>query len=54
MSDYVQSKDHIQLAHDTAVQSMVLLKNNGTNSLPINSPYKKACVSPYFQSVCVD
>ena len=45
MSDYIQSKGHIQLAHDMAVQSMVLLKNDPNNSLPITSPYKKACVS---------
>lgn len=45
MSDYIQSKEHIQLAHDMAVQSMVLLKNDPKNGLPIISPYKKACVS---------
>ena len=45
MSDYIQSKEHIQLAHDMAVQSMVLLKNDPNNSLPITSPYKKVCVS---------
>lgn len=45
MSDYIQSSNHIQLAHDAAVQSMVLLKNNRSTSLPIATPYKKACVS---------
>ena len=45
-SDYVQSKEHIQLAYDMAVQSIVLLKNDHSNGLPITSPKKKACVSP--------
>ena len=48
MSDYIQSKEHIQLAHDMATQSMVLLKNNMSNGLPITSPYKNACVCQYF------
>ena len=47
ISDYIQSKQHIQLAHDMATQTMVLLKNEQFEStgLPILSPYDKACVS---------
>ena len=45
ISDYIQSKEHIQLAHDMATQTMVLLKNDQSKGLPITSPYKKACVS---------
>lgn len=47
ISDYIQSKEHIQLARDMATQTMVLLKNNQfeNNGLPITSPYMKACVS---------
>ena len=54
MSDYIQSKDHIQIAHDMAVQSIVLLKNDPNNGLPITSPYKKGCVSfnPFLQYCC--
>ena len=44
-SDYVQSKEHIQLAHDMAAQTIVMLKNVQSKGLPITSPYKKACVS---------
>ena len=43
-SDYIQSDEHIQLAHDMAVQSIVLLKNDLKNGLPITSSKKKACV----------
>ena len=53
MSDYIQSKGHIQLAHDMAVQSMVLLKNDPNNSLPITAPYKKACVSLFDVTIIV-
>jgi beta-glucosidase-like glycosyl hydrolase len=52
-SDYVQSKEHIQLAYEMAVQSIVLLKNNHTNGLPITSPKKKACVSPLNSIKCL-
>ena len=45
MFDFIQSKDHIELALEAAIQSMVLLKNDPNNGLPITSPYKKACVS---------
>ena len=47
ISDYIQSKEHIQLAHDMATQTMILLKNEQFESvgLPILSPYDKACVS---------
>ena len=45
MFDFIQSKDHIELAIEAAIQSMVLLKNDPSNGLPITSPYKKACVS---------
>ena len=45
ISDYIQSKEHIQLAHDMATQTMVLLKNDQSKGLPITSPKKKACVS---------
>ena len=45
MFDFIQSKDHIELTLEAAIQSMVLLKNDPTNGLPITSPYKKACVS---------
>ena len=45
IADYIQSKEHIQLSHDMAVQTMVLLKNDQSNGLPITSPYQKACVS---------
>ena len=51
MSDYIQSKEHIQLAYDMAVQSIVLLKNAPDNGLPITSPYNKACVSLIFRFV---
>ena len=45
VSDYVQSKEHIQIAREMATQSIVLLKNDPSRGLPITSPYKKACVS---------
>ena len=45
VSDTVQSKEHIQIAKDMAIQSMVLLKNDENKGLPITSPYKEACVS---------
>ena len=45
ISDYIQSKEHIQLARDMATQTMVLLKNDQSKGLPITSPKKKACVN---------
>ena len=45
MNDFIQSKEHRELALEAAIQSMVLLKNDPSNGLPITSPYKKACVS---------
>ncbi len=45
MFDFIQSKDHRELALEAAIQSMVLLKNDPSNGLPITLPYKKACVS---------
>ena len=47
MFDYIQSKDHRELALEAAIKSMVLLKNDLHNGLPILAPYKKACVSLY-------
>ena len=46
VSDYIHSKEHIQLAHDMATQTIVLLKNIQSKGLPIVSAYDKACVSP--------
>ena len=45
MLDFIQSKEHRDLALEAATQSMVLLKNDPSNGLPITSLYKKACVS---------
>ena len=45
MFDFIQSKDHIELALEAAIESMVLLKNDPEKGLPTTSPYKKACVS---------
>ena len=49
ISDYIQSSEHIQLAHDMATQTMVLLKNDQSKGLPITSPLKKACVSQTYK-----
>ncbi|XP_064392288.1 uncharacterized protein LOC135339960 isoform X2 [Halichondria panicea] len=43
-SDFIQSKEHIQLAHDMAVQSFVLLKNNMDTGLPLTKQYNLACI----------
>ena len=48
MFDYIQSKDHRELALEAAIKSVVLLKNDLHNGLPILAPYKKACVSINF------
>ena len=45
ISDYIQSKEHIQLARAMASQTMDLLKNVQNKGLPITSSYKKAYVS---------
>ena len=44
IADYIQSKEHIQLARDTATQTMVLLKNDQSKGLLVTSPKMKACV----------
>ena len=51
-SELVQSKKHIQLAHDMAVQSFVLLKNNMDTGLPITKKYNSACVCLVLYNVC--